>query len=104
MLSAVDITLVYLPALGADRGLAAGFVGVLLTLRAVASMSSRLFLGRLVDWIGRRRLMIVSVTLSAVSWLVFTWIGGWVGAKIGRRNTSIIGWAAQLIGVFLLFR
>jgi MFS family permease len=70
VLSAVDITLVYLPALGADRGLAAGFVGLLLTLRAVASMTSRLFLGRLVDRVGRRRLMIVSVGLSAVSMAV----------------------------------
>ena len=67
VLSAVDITLVYLPALGADRGLAAGVVGLLLTLRAVASMTSRFFLGRLVTWIGRRRLMIVSVALSAAS-------------------------------------
>ncbi len=67
VLSAVDITLVYLPALGADRGLAAGVVGLLLTLRAVASMTSRLFLGRLVALMGRRRLMIVSVALSAVS-------------------------------------
>ena len=65
VLAAVDITLVYLPALGADRGLAAGFVGVLLTLRAVASMTSRFFLGKLVVWIGRRRLMIISVALSA---------------------------------------
>jgi MFS family permease len=70
VLAAVDITLVYLPALGADRGLAAGFVGLLLTLRAVASMTSRLFLGRLVHWVGRRRLMIVSVGLSAVSMAV----------------------------------
>jgi MFS family permease len=67
VLSAVDISLVYLPALGADRGLAAGFVGVLLTLRAVASMTSRFFLGRLVAWVGRRRLMIISVTLSAAA-------------------------------------
>ncbi|MDK3256515.1 MFS transporter [Blastococcus capsensis] len=65
VLAAVDITLVYLPALGADRGLAAGFVGLLLTLRAVASMASRLFLGRLVTLVGRRRLMIASVALSA---------------------------------------
>ena len=70
VLSAVDITLVYLPALGADRGLAAGFVGLLLTLRAVASMVSRLFLGRLVERVGRRRLMIGSVALSAVSMAV----------------------------------
>jgi MFS family permease len=67
VLSAVDISLVYLPALGADRGLAAGIVGLLLTLRAVASMTSRFFLGRLVARIGRRRLMIGSVALSAVS-------------------------------------
>ena len=70
VLSAVDITLVYLPALGADRGLAAGVVGLMLTLRAVASMTSRLFLGRLVRLVGRRRLMIVSVALSAVSMAV----------------------------------
>jgi len=67
VLAAVDITLVYLPALGTDRGLAAGAVGLLLTLRAVASMGSRLFLGRLVGLVGRRRLMVASVALSAVS-------------------------------------
>jgi MFS family permease len=67
VLAAVDITLVYLPALGADRGLAAGVVGVLLTLRAVASMTSRFFLGRLVALVGRRRLMVVSVGLSAAA-------------------------------------
>src|SRR4029453_16730885 len=70
VLSAVDITLVYLPALGADRGLAAGVVGLLLTLRAVPSIPPRLFLGRLVRRVGRRRLMIVSVALSAVSMAV----------------------------------
>lgn len=67
VLAAVDITLVYLPALGADRGLAAGVVGLLLTLRAAASMTSRLFLGRLVALVGRRPLMITSVAVSAVS-------------------------------------
>lgn len=41
VLAAVDITLVYLPALGADRGLPSGVVGALLALRAVASMASR---------------------------------------------------------------
>nr|WP_246214681.1 MFS transporter [Modestobacter muralis] len=67
VLAAVDITLVYLPALGAERGLAAGAVGLLLTLRALASMTSRLLLGRLVRLAGRRRLMIGSVALSAVA-------------------------------------
>lgn len=44
-----------------------------------------------------------AVTLSAVSWLAFTWLGGWIGDKIGRRNTYVLGWIAQLVGVFLLF-
>lgn len=44
-----------------------------------------------------------AVTLSAVSWLVFTWIAGWLSDKIGRRTTYLIGWAALLIGVFSLF-
>jgi MFS family permease len=67
VLAAVDITLVYLPALGTDRGLTAGFVGLLLTLRAIASMTSRLFLGKLVVRLGRRRLMIGTTVLSALS-------------------------------------
>jgi MFS family permease len=67
VLAAVDITLVYLPALGAERGLKSGVIGVLLTLRAVASMTTRLFLGQLSRLIGRRRLLIGSVVASAVS-------------------------------------
>lgn len=44
-----------------------------------------------------------AVTLSAVSWLVFTWIAGWLSDRIGRRTTYIIGWILQLVGVLLLF-
>ena len=67
VLAAVDITLVYLPALGEERGLKSGVIGVLLTLRAVASMATRLFLGRLSHLFGRRRLLIGSVVTAAVS-------------------------------------
>ena len=44
-----------------------------------------------------------AVTLSAGSWLAFTWLVGWIRDKIGRRNTYVLGWLAQLVGVFLLF-
>lgn len=67
VLAAVDITLVYLPAVGADRGLSSGVVGLLLLLRAAFSMVSRLGLGRLATWLGRRQLMVGSVTLAAAS-------------------------------------
>jgi MFS family permease len=66
VLAAVDITLVYLPALGAERGIASGAIGTLLALRGAASMTSRLFLGRLSRRLGRRPLLVGSVALSAV--------------------------------------
>jgi MFS family permease len=66
VLAAVDITLVYLPALGTERGIASGAIGAILTLRAAASMLSRLFLGRLSRRLGRKRLLVGSVGLSAL--------------------------------------
>jgi predicted MFS family arabinose efflux permease len=105
VLSAVDITLVYLPALGADRGLAAGAVGLLLTLRAVASMTSRLLLGRLVGLVGRRWLMIVSVALSALSMAVVavplpTWAMAAVvvllGLGLGVGQPLTMSWLAEV--------
>jgi MFS family permease len=105
VLAAVDITLVYLPALGAERGLASGFVGALLTLRAVASMTSRFFLGRLVRLIGRRRLMIVSVTLSAgtmglagvpaPAWLLAV-VVGLLGLGLGVGQPLTMSWLAEM--------
>lgn len=44
-----------------------------------------------------------AVTISAISWLLFTWLAGWIGDKIGRRNTYILGWVLQLVGVIALF-
>ncbi|RKT87387.1 Predicted arabinose efflux permease, MFS family [Saccharopolyspora antimicrobica] len=61
VLAAVDISLVYLPALGAERGIASALIGTLLVLRAASSMMSRFFLGRLSEVLGRRRLLILSI-------------------------------------------
>ncbi|WP_040166599.1 MFS transporter [Microbacterium gorillae] len=43
------------------------------------------------------------VALSAVTWLIFTWLAGWICDKIGRRTTYLIGWVLQAIGVIALF-
>ena len=105
VLAAVDITLIYLPALGADRGLAAGSVGLLLTLRALASMISRFLLGRLVRLTGRRRLMIGSVTLSAIAMaavptpLPLPWTAGLVlllGLGLGVGQPLTMSWLAEV--------
>jgi predicted MFS family arabinose efflux permease len=65
---AQDLIVVYLPLLGAERGMPVDAVGTLLAVRAVASMLSRFLFARLNDWIGRQRLMIVSVFSSAATY------------------------------------
>ncbi|NBE99194.1 MFS transporter [Nonomuraea sp. KC401] len=70
VLAAVDITLVYLPALGTEHGLSAGTIGLLLTVRGLASMVSRFFLGSLSRALGRRRLLVGSTVGAAVAMLV----------------------------------
>ncbi len=47
--------------------------------------------------------ILISVTVSAAVWLLFTWISGGLSDKIGRRNTYILGFIVQLFGVLALF-
>ena len=67
VLAAVDITMAYLPALGVERDIPSATVGVLLVIRALASMTSRLGLGRLVHRFGRRRVMVVFTACSGAA-------------------------------------
>lgn len=104
VLAAVDILLVYLPALGAERGIASGAVGVLLTVRAVASMVSRFFLGRLSAALGRRRLLVGSITIAAVGlgispvpmpvWLLGVVLAA-VGFGLGAGQPLTMSWLAE---------
>lgn len=50
-----------------------------------------------------RSSVLLAVTGSAVIWLISTWVAGWASDKLGRRNTYIVGWLLQLVGVFTLF-
>ncbi len=104
VLAAVDISLVYLPALGAERHIASGFIGTLLVLRAIASMASRLFLGRLTAAIGRRRLLISSIFTAAVglavcaapapTWLLATAVAV-AGFGLGVGQPLTMSWLAE---------
>lgn len=67
VLATIDIIVVYLPALGEERGLSVATVGALLAVRAGASMVSRLLLGRLIGLFGRERLMVGSLVVAAIS-------------------------------------
>ena len=68
VVSAQDLIVVYLPFLGAERGMAVEVVGWLLAARAVSSVLSRFLFTRLHQLMGHWRLMLVSVLASAVSY------------------------------------
>ena len=44
-----------------------------------------------------------SVAFGAIVWLATTWFAGSISDRWGRRNTYLVGWALQLVGVFALF-
>jgi MFS family permease len=104
VLAAVDISLVYLPILGTERGIAAGTIGALLTVRAVFSMTSRFFLGGLVSWIGRSRLLVGSVLMAAVGmalapapmpvWLLALVVAA-MGFGLGAGQPMTMSWLAE---------
>lgn len=104
VLAAVDITLAYLPALGAERGLSSGSVGALLALRGLASMGSRLFLGRLTRLLGRRRLLVAStlgaaLAMAALPLPVPFWLLAALlviaGAGLGVGQPVTMSWLAE---------
>jgi predicted MFS family arabinose efflux permease len=67
MISASDIVLIYVPLLGAERNIDVRDIGLLLTVRAAASMVARLFYARMVAAAGRWPLMISSTVACAAA-------------------------------------
>ncbi|MFG2355494.1 MFS transporter [Streptomyces sp. NPDC048521] len=66
VLSATDILTAYLPVVGEHRGIAPSVVGVLLSLRAGATIACRLVLTPLLRLLGRPALLTVTCLLAAV--------------------------------------
>lgn len=66
--AAQDLITVYLPLLGRERGLSVDEVGMLLAVRAIASMFSRFLFPWLNAFLGRGRLMAASTFASAASY------------------------------------
>jgi MFS family permease len=69
IVSSSDIIVIYLPLLGAERNIDVHDVGLLLTMRAAASMVARLFYARMVAAIGRWPLMTTSIFVCAGTYL-----------------------------------
>lgn len=105
VLSAIDVIVAYLPALGEERLWTPAFVGALLAVRAGASMASRIFLGGWADRFGRRTLLASSMAVSAAALLAMPFIAweplviivmaiGGFGLGIGQPVT--MSWVAAL--------
>ncbi len=105
VLASVDLFLAYLPALGHERGIAAGMVSAMLVARSLFSMFSRLFLGPMVKAFGRRCLMVCSIALSSVALLLFAlplqlsiliMLAAIYGFAIGTCQPITMSWIAEL--------
>ncbi|MDQ1556805.1 MAG: hypothetical protein QOI02_1807 [Actinomycetota bacterium] len=66
-LASVDVTLIYWPALGEQTGLSPAVVSLMLVVRSLSTMASRAVLGRAVRLVGRRVLMVCTLTISALA-------------------------------------
>ena len=68
--TALDLLVIYLPALGAERQIDSSDIGLLLTVRSVASLVSRMFYARLIFAFGRIPLTLTSMLGSAAGFLI----------------------------------
>jgi MFS family permease len=72
VLAAADVFTAYMPVLGEERGIGPAAVGVLIALRAAASIAVRLGIGPLVRRIGRLRLIAINAIAAAVAFAAVT--------------------------------
>ena len=67
--TANDLVVIYLPLLGSERSIDVASIGLLLTVRAVASMVARYLYARIVRRVDRKRLMVGSVLAGALAFV-----------------------------------
>lgn len=84
----VDVLLVFLPVIGLALGFSTNEIGVLLALRAIGSMLTRLVLGQLTKAFGFRILLIGSILLAMIGSVILGlvssfWVFGFVVFAVG---------------------
>lgn len=104
VVSTVDVLAAYLPVYGESAGLSVALVGALLSIRAGATLVSRIFMLRLIAWLGRQRLLAVSLAISAlglglipfttvpIALVVLMVLGGFA---LGMGQPMTIAWVAN---------
>lgn len=62
--STLDLLVIFLPLLGSERNIDPAIIGLIISLRAVGSMGSRLILGKVSQHVGDRKLLVSSTAIS----------------------------------------
>ncbi len=91
--SVVDVLVVFLPVLGKERGFSASSIAMILAIRALTSMASRVYLGEVTRKIGFRNLLLGSMALSSISLLLA------IAANTVLLLAIVIGIAGVALGV-----
>jgi MFS family permease len=104
VVSSVDVLIAYLPLYGETRGLTVATVGVLLAIRAGASMVSRIFMGYLIERLGRNRLVAFSMGAATIglvalplvdSALILGALMVLIGLGLGIGQPMTMAWVAN---------
>jgi len=101
----VDMVIAYLPVYGEEHGLSVALVGLLLTVRGIAALVSRLFITQLIAMLTRERTLALSMALAGlglvavpfvtIDWLlVILMIASGLGQGLGQPMT--ISWVATI--------
>lgn len=105
VLASVDLFMAYVPALGHERGFTTGLVSLMLVVRSLMSMFSRLFLTQLIALVGRRTLLVGTITISAIMLgcmvlplppLVFVVVAALYGFCIGTCQPITMAWVSEI--------
>ncbi len=104
VISSVDVLIAYLPLYGEATGLSVETVALLLSVRAGASLISRIFMTRLIDALGRTRLLTISMVMAGFSVAVLPFITAvpvlfglmvLIGLGLGLGQPMTIAWVAN---------
>ncbi len=91
-----EITVIYLPLLGAEHSIDVSDIGLILMTRSGASVLARLFYARLVSIVGRVQLTLLSMTLAGLSYAALGFplttfmmyvVAGFMGMGLGIATT-----------------
>jgi MFS family permease len=104
VISAIDVLVAYLPAYGEATGLSVETIGLLLSVRAGASLASRFFMPQLIRLLGRKRLLALSAGMAAAGIALLPFVSSVpvlvglmvaIGLGLGVGQPMTIAWVAN---------